>query len=280
MGNMDTQETINYQRIEEAISWMLHDFKSQPSLETIAQKVGWSPAHFQRVFTQWAGTSPKQFLQYINLQFTQQLLHQHSQSLAETSWEAGLSSSSRLHDLYIKMIGMSPHQYRNGGANLTIYVYVCESPFGYICIGTTDVGVCHVSFTTRLEVENPIASHFPHAHFVFQLHPHHEEVLAFIQSNESNEISIPLHVKGSPFQIQVWEALLKIPFGSVCSYGQLADRIGNPQASRAVGTAIGSNPIAYLIPCHRVIQKSGVIGGYRWGSMRKAALLGWEQGHL
>lgn len=274
---MKNEENFNFKRIADAIEYLQKNFKSQPSLEDIANHSHLSTYHFQRLFTEWAGTSPKKFLQYISIEHAKKLLKEKNASLFETSIETGLSGSSRLHDLFIKIEGMTPGEYKNGGENLNINYSFAESPFGNIIVASTAKGICHVAFeddeTSALKV---LKQKFPRANYK-QLTDliQQNALLIFTQDwNKLNEIK--LHLKGTGFQIKVWETLLKIPMGKLTTYGDIAKQIQNPMASRAVGTAVGDNPVAYLIPCHRVIQSTGIFGGYHWGSIRKTGMIGWE----
>jgi len=274
---MEDQSQINYSRIAEAIDYIKINFKSQPSLADIAEIVHLSPAHFQRIFTEWAGTSPKKFLQFISIEHTKRILKEEQATLFDTAYETGLSSTSRLHDLFVNIEGMTPAEFKNGGENLHINYSYSESPFGSVIIASTPKGICYMAF----EEDEKMAFHnlqtkFPHAFFDQKLDLMQQNALFIFQHDWSNLNEIKLHLKGTDFQLKVWESLLKIPMGKLSTYGNLAVKIGNPNASRAVGTAIGSNPVAYLIPCHRVIQSTGNFGGYMWGNTRKTAIIGWE----
>lgn len=274
---MNESTPHQYERIAKAIEFIQTHFTSQPSLEEIAEHVHLSPFHFQRLFQEWAGTTPKKFLQYISIQYAKSLLKQPSATLFDVAHQTGLSSTSRLHDLFIKLEAMSPGEYKRGGKSLTIAYQMESTPFGPILMATTHQGICYLGFHDSLEEGlAALQLRFPFA----QIQPSQDKsphpVVTFFQFPTGNLPQIKLHLKGTPFQLKVWEALLKIPMGARSTYGQLAHEIGQPTASRAVGTAIGSNPIAFIIPCHRVIQASGHLGGYMWGPIRKAALLGWE----
>lgn len=274
------EEHINYQRIEKAIRFIRGEFKRQPSLEEIAAHVHLSPAHFQRMFTDWAGTSPKKFLQYISLEYAKQLLRDERQTLFDATLETGLSATSRLHDLFVTIEGMTPADYKNGAGGLTISYNFAETPFGNVIIAATDKGICRLAFhADKDEALTILKQQFPNAKLLHGQSSYHQQALQ-IFSGEPQIETIRLHLKGSPFQLKVWEALLKIPSGNLSTYGKLASGIGSPNASRAVGTAIGSNPVAFLIPCHRVIQSSGNTGGYMWGEHRKTAIIGWEAAQL
>ncbi|MFV0411378.1 MAG: bifunctional helix-turn-helix domain-containing protein/methylated-DNA--[protein]-cysteine S-methyltransferase [Paracoccus sp. (in: a-proteobacteria)] len=274
---MESQNQINYNRIAEAIEFIKTNFKSQPNLDEVAEKVHISPAHFQRMFRDWAGTSPKKFLQFISVEHAKKILKEEQATLFETAYETGLSSTSRLHDLFVNIEGMTPAEYKNGGKNLQINYSFAESPFGNLIVASTQKGICFMAFeeneTTAFQ---NLQTKFPNASFQRKLDLMQQNALFIFQNDWSKLGEIKLHLKGTDFQLKVWESLLKIPMGGLSTYGNLAEKIGNPNASRAVGTAIGSNPVAYLIPCHRVIQSTGDFGGYMWGNTRKTAIIGWE----
>jgi AraC family transcriptional regulator of adaptative response/methylated-DNA-[protein]-cysteine methyltransferase len=274
---MSEQKHINYYRIAEAIEYISANFKEQPNLDKIAEKVHLSPFHFQRLFTDWAGISPKRFLQYISLDHAKNLLKENQATLFETACETGLSSTSRLHDLFVTIEGMTPAEYKNGGKNLIINYHFAESPFGKIIIASTQKGICFMAFYEEKNgAFSNLKSHFPCASFLEKTDDMQLSALEIFRSEPSNINQLKLHLKGSEFQLKVWETLLKIPSGKLATYGMIANKIDKPKASRAVGTAIGSNPIAFLIPCHRVIQSTGTFGGYMWGTTRKTAMIGWE----
>lgn len=275
---MEIQKSLSYKRIADAIEYIKENFKTQPSLDAIAEKVHLSPAHFQRLFTEWAGTSPKKFLQYISLEHAKKILKDDQATLFDTAFETGFSSPSRLHDLFVNVEGMTPAEYKNGGRDLRINYSFAESPFGSVMVASTDKGVCYMAFEEdEGEALSKLKLKFPNAQFQPKSDQNQQNAL-FIFSHGENDLSeIKLHLKGTDFQLKVWESLLKIPLGKLSTYGSIASQIGNPNASRAVGTAIGSNPVAYLIPCHRVIQSTGKFDGYHWGTTRKTAILGWEQ---
>lgn len=274
---MNTQETINYNRIADAIDYIKANFKEQPNLDEVAAKVHLSPFHFQRLFSDWAGTSPKKFLQYTSLEHAKKLLKENQATIAETAYETGLSGTSRLHDLFVNIEGMTPAEYKNGGKKLEINYSFAESPFGNIIVASTLKGVCFMAFAED-ETTGFIAlkDKFPNASFTQKLDLAQQNALYIFQNDWSKLPEIKLHLKGTDFQLKVWETLLKIPMGQLSTYGTIAHQIQKPNASRAVGTAIGSNPVAFLIPCHRVIQSSGIFGGYMWGNTRKTAIIGWE----
>jgi AraC family transcriptional regulator of adaptative response/methylated-DNA-[protein]-cysteine methyltransferase len=273
---MKAQEEINFNRIAEAISYIKANFKTQPGLEEIAEQVNLSPFHFQRLFSEWAGTTPKRFLQYISIGYAKEMLKEN-QSLFDTALETGLSGTSRLHDLFVNIEGMTPGEYKNGGENLHINYSFAESPFGNIIVASTIKGICHIAFydDENLALTN-LQRSFPAANYQQILDKEQQNALYIFSHDWSKLNQIKLHLKGTDFQLKVWEALLKIPMGKLATYGNIAKQLQNPNASRAVGTAIGDNPVAFLIPCHRIIQSSGALGGYHWGVDRKTAIIGWE----
>ena len=274
---MNEQEKINYDRIAEAIDYIKQNFKDQPNLDEVAEKVNMSPFHFQRLFTEWAGTSPKKFLQFISIEHAKKILTENKATLFETAYETGLSGTSRLHDLFVNIEGMSPAEYKNGGKSLVINYSFAETPFGNIIVASTQKGICHMAFNEdEFQSLEDLKSRFPNAVFSQKLDLLQQNALFIFQNDWSKLSEIKLHLKGTDFQLKVWETLLKIPMGKLSTYGEIAKQIENPNASRAVGTAIGSNPVAFLIPCHRVIQSTGAFGGYMWGNTRKTAIIGWE----
>lgn len=278
---MNTQENINYNRIAEAIEYIKANFKEQPNLDEVAEKVHLSPFHFQRLFSEWAGTSPKKFLQYTSLEHAKKLLKENQATISETAYETGLSGTSRLHDLFVSIEGMTPAEYKNGGKNLFINFSFAESPFGNIIVASTEKGICFMAFAENEENGfEDLKNKFPNAAFSRKLDWIQQNALFIFQNDWSKLSEIKLHLKGTDFQLKVWETLLKIPMGQLSTYGSIAYQIEKPNASRAVGTAIGSNPVAFLIPCHRVIQSSGIFGGYMWGNTRKTAIIGWEGAHI
>lgn len=266
----------DYERIEKAIVYLKENFKAQPELDEVAKQVHLSPFHFQRLFKDWAGVSPKKFLQFISVEYAKGLLKQNL-SLADTSFETGLSGTSRLHDLFIGIEGMTPGEFKNGGEALQINYSFAESPFGDIIIASTAKGICQLTFVkNEKDGIGNLQYFFPNAKLLQKTDMIQQDALRFFTGDWNDLQKVKLHLKGTAFQLKVWESLLRIPFGNVSTYSSIADDIKNHKASRAVGTAIGSNPVAFLIPCHRVIRSSGIIGDYHWGSPRKTAMLGWE----
>ncbi|MEO5564249.1 MAG: methylated-DNA--[protein]-cysteine S-methyltransferase [Chitinophagaceae bacterium] len=266
----------DYERIEKAIAFISENFRQQPDLDEVAKQVFLSPFHFQRLFKEWAGVTPKKFLQYTSLEHAKQLLQQKN-SLADVSFEAGLSGTGRLHDLFIKIEGMTPGEFKNDGENLQINYSFAETPFGDVLIASTPKGISHISFADDQKSElETLKKRFGKASFIQKTDLLQQNALQIFKKDWTDLPQIKLHLKATPFQVKVWEALLKIPFGGISTYSTIAEKIQLPKASRAVGTAIGSNPVAFLIPCHRVIRSTGVIGEYHWGSNRKTAMIGWE----
>jgi len=266
----------DYQRIEKAIHYLNEHFREQPGLEELARQVHVSPFHFQRMFKDWAGVSPKKFLQYISTSHAKSLLKQNH-SLSDVSFETGLSGTGRLHDLFISIEGMTPGEYKNGGAALQISFSFAETPFGNIIVASTGKGICHLAFADEEQKAlEELKALFPNAALKQVVDTIQQNALFIFTQDWKNLEKIRLHLKGTAFQLKVWEALLKIPMGQLTTYGNIASAVGNEKASRAVGSAVGDNPVAFLIPCHRVIQSTGVLGQYHWGSNRKTAMIGWE----
>jgi len=277
-----SEPDINYARIERAILFLEQQFRRQPSLEEVADHVHLSPFHFQRMFSSWAGVTPKRFLQFLTIDFLKDKLAT-SKSILEATELAGLSSQSRVYDLFTTLEGVTPQEYRTHGNGIQVTYGVHATPFGAALIGVTPRGICWLSFVATDEDPN-------HAIEAMKVHWHNalfkcdESITApFIDRIfNAHPGSGPLHlfVKGTTFQLKVWEALLRIPLGSVTTYQGVAEYIGKPRALQAVGSAVGANQIAYLIPCHRVIRKDGVLGEYRWSPARKKSIIGWEFGKL
>jgi AraC family transcriptional regulator of adaptative response/methylated-DNA-[protein]-cysteine methyltransferase len=274
---MNTQEKINYDRIAEAINYIKLNFKNQPNLDDVAEKVHLSPFHFQRLFTDWAGISPKKFLQYLSLDYAKNLLKDKQATLFDTAFETGLSGTGRLHDLFINIEGMTPAEYKNGGKELDINYSFAESPFGNIIVASTPKGICYMAFADdREDAFSKLQEQFPNASYTQVVDVAQQDALHIFKKDWSELSKIKLHLKGTSFQLKVWETLLKIPMGDLSTYSDISKQIHQPNASRAVGSAIGANPVAFLIPCHRVIKSTGESGGYHWGPTRKSAIIGWE----
>jgi len=267
----------DYQRIAEAIDFINANADQQPSLEVIAAQLNLSPFHFQRLFSRWAGVTPKKYLQILTVERAKQLLAE-AQPLLAVANEIGLSGTSRLHDHFVQLEAVTPGEFKSGGAGLTIDYGVYNSPFGNIFVAATARGICKLSFIDQDKVElhiDDLQRRWPKA----SLRNQNSDRLKIIESlftHQELKRPLSLHVTGTNFQVSVWRALLQIPAGALTSYTQIADAVDRPKAARAVGTAIGSNPVAFFIPCHRVLQQSGNIGGYLWGTTRKHAMHAWE----
>jgi AraC family transcriptional regulator of adaptative response/methylated-DNA-[protein]-cysteine methyltransferase len=275
---METQNEIDYKRIAEAIAFLKLNYKNQPTLEEAAAHVNISPFHFQRMFKDWAGVTPKQFLQYLSVEHAKSILKDKQASLFDTAYETGLSGTGRLHDLFIKVEGMTPGEYKNGGEQLHINYSFAESPFGTMLVASTAKGICYMAFADEDDNEafEKLKQHFPNATYHRLLDLTQQNALFIFNQDWSKLNEIKLHLKGTAFQIKVWETLLKIPMGGLSTYAGIAADINNAKASRAVGSAVADNPVAFLIPCHRVIKSTGETGQYHWGSQRKSAMIGWE----
>ena len=279
--NNAKQAELDYRRIERAIRFLTERRGSQPGLEEVASYVGMSPYHFQRLFTRWAGIGPKKFLQYLTLRHAKTLLND-SRSVMDAALESGLSGPSRLHDLFVRLEAVTPGDYSRGGKELVIRYGYHPTPFGEALICVTDRGICGLSFVGRDDRGAALAFHlgkWPLSMFREDRRGSGallEEVFSESGTPPSSSSPIPCVVKGTAFQHKVWEALLSIPPGAVTTYSAIAAAVGRADAVRAAANAVGANPIAYLIPCHRVIQSSGALGGYRWGIPRKQAMLARE----
>ena len=267
----------DYEIVAAAIQYLEQNFRNQPELGDVARHVHLSEAHFQRLFRRWAGISPKRFLQFLTAEHARELLRE-SRSVLDVSYEVGLSGGGRLHDLMLNVIAATPGEVKSGGAGLDIAYGFHESPFGESLIATTDRGICNLAFTQDQNREHLMAEmqrRWPHANFVEDV-GRTRAIARQIFGDSAGAVT--LFLKGTNFQIRVWEALLRVPAGRAVTYEDIAHSIGHPTAVRAVGAAVGRNPIAFLIPCHRVLRKSGVFGEYHWGATRKKALLAWEAG--
>ncbi len=269
----------DYQLVEAAIRYLEDNFRRQPELAEVARYIGYSEAHFQRLFRRWAGISPKRFLQFLTAEHARQLLAE-SRSVLDVSYDVGLSGGGRLHDLMLNVVAATPGEIKTGGLGLRIRYGFHDSPFGDAMIASTDRGLCALSFVQgedRETVLQELRARWPNAHL-------EEDAAATAATAQTifgrSGGQITLFLKGTNFQIRVWEALLRVPAGHAVTYEDIAYSIGRPTAMRAVGAAIGQNPIAYLIPCHRVLRKSGVFGEYHWGACRKKALLAWESAQV
>jgi AraC family transcriptional regulator of adaptative response/methylated-DNA-[protein]-cysteine methyltransferase len=264
----------DYDRVEQIIRYLEANFQSQPTLEELGRVCHLSPPHLQRLFRRWAGVSPKRFLQFLTVEHAKRVLAE-SRGVLGASLDSGLSGPGRLHDLFVAAEGLTPGEYADGGRGVTVRYGRADSPFGRCLIAATGRGLCLLEFTEDFnEIAGWLRRHFPQADIVEDQETAADWAGRVFNGRQAERI--PLDVHGTNFQIRVWRALLEIPPGHVWSYGDVARRIDAPKASRAVGRAVGQNPICYLIPCHRVIRGMGVFHGYRWGTARKRALLAWE----
>ena len=278
-----TQMAIDYARIEKAIVYLSDHVHSQPTLSEVSDHVHMSEYHFQRLFSRWAGLSPKRYLEYLTITYAKELLDSTDDSLLSTALSTGLSGTGRLHDLFVTLEAVSPGEYRKRGANMEIYYGLHESPFGSCLVCTTDRGVCGLAFVSGTSYDQELDRYresWADAVFIENREATVPVVQCMFSRGETagakTQPALRCLVQGTNFQVKVWEALLSIPNGSVTTYSKIARFIGMPKAYRAVANAVGANPVAYLIPCHRVIRTTGALGGYRYGLPRKQAILAWE----
>ena len=271
-----SQQTVDYQRVEQALQFLEDNFRQHPDLSAIAASVNLSPYHFQRLFKRWVGISPTQFMHYLTIEYAKEWLDE-SRSVLEATYAAGLSGPSRLHDLFVTWEAMTPGEYKQQAAGLKIRYGVHNSPFGRCLLATTPRGICSLAFDAP-DMLDDLNSRWPQATLV-EDRARTEPLVEQIFSARSPDQPFNLVLKGTNFQVNVWRALLSIPPGTVVSYEDLAAYAGRPDATRAVANAVAHNPISFLVPCHRVIRKSGKTHNYRWGATRKRALLGWEAAH-
>jgi AraC family transcriptional regulator of adaptative response/methylated-DNA-[protein]-cysteine methyltransferase len=273
----------DYERIERVIRYLESHYLEQPDLRVLAGITGLSVFHFHRLFSRWAGITPKAFLKFLTARHAKALLRS-SRDVLETSLDSGLSGPGRLHDLLISIDGITPGEFKRQGQGIRIRYGFHPSPFGACAVAITDRGLCHLSFwnrdsrASRAAVLEDLRSDWPSAELRLDPRSTRRIVSQIFSRGRNSTERLPIFLVGTPFRLKVWEALLRIPAGRVLSYQDVARWIGHPRASRAVGTAVGRNPVAFLIPCHRVIRETGVIGDYRWGSKRKTAILAWERG--
>ncbi|MDR6993542.1 AraC family transcriptional regulator of adaptative response/methylated-DNA-[protein]-cysteine methyltransferase [Aeromonas salmonicida] len=268
----------DYARIADAIRFIASQVERQPTLDEIAAHVHLSPFHFQRLFSRWAGVTPKRYLQVLTLERAKVLL-QESRPLLEVADTLGLSSGSRLYDHFVQLEAVTPGEYKQRGAGLVIDHGVHSTPFGQAFVALTPRGVCNFSFIDDQAPEAPLtalAQSWPAAELRESPSRTQGVIHTMFDGSKTADRPISLHVSGTNFQISVWRALLQIPPAKVVSYAQVASAVGNPKAARAVGLAVGANPVALMIPCHRVIQQNGKLGGYHWGETRKQAIHAWE----
>lgn len=275
---MKTQQEIDSQRITAAIGFLIRNYTLQPRLDDVADHVHLSPFHFQRLFRERVGVTPKQFARYLSVEHAKKVLEETHATLFDAANEIGLSTTSRLHDLFVGIDGMTPGEYKNGGAALTINYSFAGTLFGPVIVGSTEKGICHMTFADEGEegAFERLKSSFPNAAYRRLTDRNQQNALSIFRQDWSKPDEIRLHLKGTDFQLKVWNTLLQIPSGGLTTYSDLALKAGHERAQRAVGTALGNNPVVLLIPCHRVIQSSGIIGNYRYGPVRKNAIIGWE----
>lgn len=270
----ETEQGYHYRVIARALAEIDAAEGASLSLDALAARLGMSTAHFQRVFSRWVGVSPKRYQQYLTLGHAKALMAARFTTV-ETSMATGLSGSGRLHDLFLRWEAMAPGEYARGGAGLVIRWGWFDSPFGPALAMATKRGLCGMGFAAETGTEATfadLAGRWPEARFVED----RAAIAPWVEAAFAGQGETRLHMIGAPFQIKVWEALLHIPEGAVTSYSALGDAIGHPRAVRAVGTAVGRNPVSWLIPCHRALRKSGALGGYHWGLPVKRAMLAWE----
>jgi AraC family transcriptional regulator, regulatory protein of adaptative response / methylated-DNA-[protein]-cysteine methyltransferase len=268
----------DYERIARVIQYLDEHYTEQPDLATLAAHVGLSPFHFHRLFSEWAGVTPKDFLQCLTLNHVKELLHR-GESVLSAALGVGMSGPARLHDLCIALEAATPGEIKSGGAGLKIQFGYAATPFGNWLVAETARGICHVGFTDEESDALAALRHmWPQAELIRDDGVAVQLAFTVFSNHARTEPRPTLRafVRGTEFQVRVWRALLQVPAGALVSYGRLAGTVGRPSASRAVGSAVGQNPIAYLIPCHRVIRETGIVRGYRWGNTRKRALLAWE----
>jgi AraC family transcriptional regulator of adaptative response/methylated-DNA-[protein]-cysteine methyltransferase len=275
------QAAGDYELVRQNLDWLREHWREQPTLELLAERNGLSAAHLQRLFMRWAGLSPKAFVQALTIDHARKLLR-NSASVLEASYEVGLSGPGRLHDLFVTHEGMTPGTYKAKGKGLEIRYGFHDCPFGKVLLMTTEQGICGLAFADPGEEEGALGdmrSRWPDASYVAdQAATASQVVRIFNPSAWKAEQPVRIVFIGTDFETRVWQTLLKVPLGQATTYSDIAGHIGNPKASRAVGTAVGRNPISFVVPCHRVLGKSGGLCGYHWGLTRKQAILGWEAG--
>ncbi|MDC5475034.1 methylated-DNA--[protein]-cysteine S-methyltransferase [Acinetobacter baumannii] len=275
---MQMLSSRQFAAIATIIEYLYEHIDQQPSLEDVATYMNLSPSYIQRQFHEWVGISPKKFVQYMSLQQAKYYLMQQ-RSLLDTALNTGLSGTGRLHDLFIQLEGMTPGEYKQQGDGVELNYSVETSPFGDLLVVSSDKGICSVRFVDHSDnIQEIVKQYFPKAQLKNHSPIWHQQIAQWFRQDFSEHLQqkLPLNLAGTPFQLQVWEALLTIPEGQLRTYQDIAEQIGKPKAVRAVATAIGQNPIAYLIPCHRVIRATGMVGEYHWQKGRKLALLAWE----
>ena len=274
MTLQQSEDSFHYQVMAAAIRWLEEHRDERPSLDEVAEAIGMSPTHFQRVFSQWVGVSPKKYLEYLTLDHARRLLAARRPVL-EAAYESGASGPGRLHDLFVRWEAMSPGEYARRGEGLTIRWGWFDGPFGRTLAMASPRGLCGLAFAAEVGAEAAMAdmrARWPAAEY-------HEDAGAprpHVEAAFDGRGEVRLELIGGPFQIKVWEALMAVPPGALTTYSDIAERIGNPRAVRAVGTAVGRNPLSWIIPCHRALRRDGQLGGYHWGLPVKRAMLAWE----
>lgn len=273
---MKLDSNTDFARISKAIDFIFKNQFEHPSLEEIASSVNLSAFHFQRLFTQWSGVTPKQFQRFISLEYAKSLIKSESPTLFDVADKTGLTGTGRLHDLFVDIEAMTPGEYKRGGQGLVICYHKYYCPFGKLLIASTEKGICWLGFDDADDQVDRLYKNFPNANMMDVARPIHDAAVSFFHNEIDDSLKIRLHVKGTNFQLKVWNALLSIPEGRVATYSDMSVKIGQEKAARAIGSAVGRNPVAFLIPCHRVIRSTGELSGYMWGIERKRAMLGWE----
>lgn len=275
---MSIRQEADNDRITAAIEFLINNYREHPHLKEVAGHVNMSQYHFQRTFHDMVGVTPKQFAMYLTAEHAKKVLKETRPTLFDAACEVGLSTTSRLHDLFVNIEGMTPGEYRNGGVSLTINYSFAHTPFGRIITGSTTKGICHMAFADRGEAEalERLKGFFPNARYRHSTDSNQQNALSVFTGDWDDTDKVRLHLRGTEFQIKVWQALLHVPGGGLTTYSDLAVKAGSVGAQRAVGAAMGANPVVFLIPCHRVIQASGAIGNYHYGEVRKNAMIGWE----
>jgi AraC family transcriptional regulator of adaptative response/methylated-DNA-[protein]-cysteine methyltransferase len=281
MKTFPEDQPADYERVKQALDYLSKNWREQPSLDMIAIEMKLSPPHFQKLFTRWAGISPKEFLQVLTLDHAKSML-ENASNVLDATYDSGLSSPGRLHDLFVTYESLSPGEFKARGLGLTIKYGWCPSPFGQALVMATERGLTGLAFADigdENKVFEDMVSRLPCATYMEDSQNAARLARGIFQTAQ-DEQPLRLHVIGTNFEIKVWEKLLKIPVGSATTYSDIARAIENPKAVRAVGTAVGKNPISFVVPCHRVLGKGGSLCGYHWGLTRKKAILGWERGRL
>lgn len=271
------RDKFHFSRVADAIESIVRNYREQPSLFDKAEEFNINSSHLQRLFTEWAGVSPKKFLHYISANHVRKVLEKRQGVLLDATSMAELSGAEGSYNMLIRIEKMSPAEYKVGGRGLVINYSFADTRFGEVLVASTSKGVCYMAFSDdREQALNELGKHFPFSVFERNSDDLQARALAVFMMDERSREEVVLHLRGTEFQLKVWEVLLKIPMGALVTYGDIARYLDSSKSSRAVGTAVGDNPVAYLIPCHRVIRSTGAFGDYHWGITRKSALIGWE----